>query len=271
MKASLYLLILWLLALPESAQSQAGELIFSHSIPASSPTAISQDRSSHVYLLDGKYNLLRLDPLGRPLDTFSPPMRGRISTIEAWNPMKMLLFYQDRQELVLLDRFMRPISSISLSDINYQGIAKAASLAADDGFWLFDETNVTLSKLDVRLRKPTVETTLNLILDKEHFDVRMLREYQNMVYLLDYNSGIFVFDNLGNYLKKIPYKGVSYIGFRNNELYFVQEDNLHFLDLYTLEEHTQSLPPHKPYLSAIVNDSRAFLFGTDAADVYVLE
>ncbi|MBF9252271.1 hypothetical protein I2I11_03110 [Pontibacter sp. 172403-2] len=270
MKASSYLFTFWLLTIPALAQKQAPQLLFSHSIPASSPTAISQDRSGNVYLLDDKYNLLRLDPLGRPIDTFSPPTRGRISTIEAWNPMKMLLFYQDRQDVMLLDRFMRPISSINLTDVNYQGIAKAASLAADDGFWLFDETNVTLSKLDAHLRKPVIETPLNLILDKEHFDVRMLREYQNMVYLLDYNSGIFVFDNLGNYLKKLPLTGVSYIGFRNNELYFVQKDELHFLDLYTLEEHVQPLP-HKLYLSAIVNDSRVFLFRQGAADVYIPE
>lgn len=271
MKASLYLFILWLLAMPGLAQEQLPQLVFSHSLSASSPAAISQDRNGNVYLLDDKYNLLRLDPLGQPLDTFSPPTRGRISTIEAWNPMKMLLFYQDRQELLLLDRFMRPISSINLADINYKGIAKAASLAADDGFWLFDETNVTLSKLDVRLRKATIETPLNLILDKEHFDVRMLREYQNMVYLLDFNSGIFVFDNLGNYLKKLPFKGLSYIGFRNNELYFVQEGELHFLDLYTLQEHTQPLPPNKLYLSAIVNNSRVFLLRSGAADVYMFE
>ncbi|WP_242923281.1 hypothetical protein [Pontibacter liquoris] len=270
MKVSFYLLILWGLLLP-AAHSQGLSFSFSHSLPSSSPTAISQDRNGHVYLLDARNNLLRLDSLGRPLDTFSPPTRGRISSIDAWNPLKLLLFYQDRQQLLLLDRFLRPISSITLADLNYPGTAKAAALAADDAFWLFDETTLTLSKLDMRLGKTTIETPLNLILDKERFDVRQLREYQNMVYLLDYNGGIFVFDNLGNYKKKLPYKGVSYIGFRNNELYFVQNGALHFLDLYTSEERTLALPAQKPYLAALLSGKQVFLFTSKAADIYTVD
>src|SRR5690606_36107547 len=130
--------------------------------------------------------------------------------------MKILAFYQDRQQLLLLDRFLRPISSTTLTDFDFNGTVRAAALASDDGFWLFNETNFSLSKLDTRLRKLTSETPLNLILDKDRFDVRMIREYQNMVYMLDYNGGIYVFDNFGNYKKKLPYQGISYIGFSNN-------------------------------------------------------
>ncbi|WP_347157739.1 hypothetical protein [Pontibacter chitinilyticus] len=263
--------ILWLVlgaALPGFAQ--APQLVFSHSLPCSSATAISQDRSGNVYLLDARQNLLRLDSLGRPLDTFSPPTRGRIHSIEAWNPMKLLLFYQDRQQLLLLDRFMRPISSINLSELNYQGTARAATLAAGDGFWLFDETNFALRKLDLRQPGSVIETPLNLILNRNQFDVRQLREYQNMVYLLDFNGGVYVFDNLGNYKTKLPFTGVRYMGFRKNELYFVQDAMLHFFDLYTLQERTIPLPTQKPYISAIVNGSSLFLFTSAAVEVYTL-
>ena len=258
---------------PLRSFAQQGEanrqLVYSHSIPLRSPTTISQDRNGYLYLLDPLRNLLRLDSLGRPLDTFSPPSRGRISSIDAWNPMKILLFYEDRQALLLLDRFLRPISSTDLRDINYEGIAKVATLSADDGFWLFDETNLTLSKLDLRLRKATVETPLNLILDRERFDVRQLREYQNMVYLLDYNNGIYVFDNLGNYKKTIPFKGVASIGFRGNEFYFVQDGQLHFYELYTSERRTVVLPENKQYLTALVSDKQLYLFTKDKADIYL--
>ncbi|MCJ8164014.1 hypothetical protein MKJ04_04115 [Pontibacter sp. E15-1] len=273
MKASAYILVL-VLALflaPRLTTAQPGgdrELLYSHSIPLNSPTPISQDRNGHIYLLDPLRNLLRLDSLGRPLDTFSPPSRGRISTIEAWNPMKLLLFYEDRQALLLLDRFLRPISSTDLRDINFEGIARVATLSADDGFWLFDETNLTLSKLDLRLRKVTVETPLNLILDRERFDVRQLREYQNMLYLLDYNNGLYVFDNLGNYKKRISFEGVSYVGFRGNTLYFVQQGALHMYDLYTSEKQSIALPKGGKYLTALIGENQLYLFAKDRADVY---
>ena len=242
-------------------------LKYSHSIAASSPTTISKDRNGNVYFLAPNRSLLRIDSLGNPLGTFSPPTRGRIASIDAWNPMKILLFYEDRQELFLLDRFLRPIGNTTLQDINYRGTAKAAALASDDGFWLFDETNLTLSKLNMQLRKVTIETPLNLILEKERFNVKQLREYQNMVYLLD-DNGIFVFDNLGNYKRKLPITGVNYMGFLNNELYFMQNGELHFVDLYTSQKRTLPLP--KPYVTALASDGQFYLFTTRALDVYTL-
>ncbi|MBD1398335.1 hypothetical protein H9Q13_14280 [Pontibacter sp. JH31] len=267
----LYLLLAtW--AIPAFAQQPDStlSLTFSHSLAISSPSAISVDRNGSVYLLDQKRNLLMVDSLGKPVNIFSPPSRGRITAIEAWNPMKVFLFYEDRQEFMLLDRFMRPIASTRLSDLGFMGNVRAATLTSDDSFWLFNESDFTLSKIDLRYQKPIVETPLDLILDKARFDVRFLREYQNMVYLLDYNSGIYVFDNLGNYKKKLPFTGLSYIGFKGNELYFVKDNQLHFFDLYKLQDRAIPLPADKPYLSALVSSGMVYLFKKDSADVYRL-
>lgn len=275
LKNRLYLsclyLLLAMLAIPARAQQDTTtQLTFSHSLPIASPTAISADKSGRAYLLDPKRNLFMLDSLGRPVNTFSPPSRGRITSVEAWNPMKLLLFYEDRQELVLLDRFMRPIAATRLTDLGYMGNVRAATLASDDSFWLFNESDFTLSKLDMRYQQPIVETPLALILDKDRFDVRFIREYQNTVYLLDYNGGIYVFDNLGNYKKKLPFTGVSYIGFKGNELYFVKDKQLHFFDLYLLQKRTIPLPTDKDYLTALVSGTTVYLFTRDQADVYRL-
>ncbi|MHA6246734.1 hypothetical protein ACXYMU_02270 [Pontibacter sp. CAU 1760] len=267
---SLLLVLVMLLApLFTYAQSIASpKPVYSHTLSVSSPTTVSQDRNGAVYVLGPQRNLLRLDALGQPLDTFSPPTRGRISTMEAWNPMKVLLFYEDSQTLLLLDRFLRPLSSTDLRDINYGGIAKVAALSSDDGVWLFDETNLTLSKLDLRQRNVTLETPLNLILDRERFDVLQLREYQNQLYLLDSNNGLYVFDNLGNYKQQIPLSGVRYVGFRDNELYYVLQGQLHFLDLYTSEKRAMPLPANKGYTNALVGNGLLYFFSKNKADVY---
>ncbi|TPE45021.1 hypothetical protein FJM65_06680 [Pontibacter mangrovi] len=270
------MLILWLALLaPLLAQAQdtlqAPVLPYSHSIHSSSPSTISQDRNGYVYLLDERLNLLRLNPQGQPLDTYSPPARGRISSIHAWNPMKIVLFYEGSQELVLLDRFLRPITSLNLLDLQYEGTAKVAAPATDQGYWLFDETSLTLSKLNPNTRQMTVQTPLNLLLNREEFDVRQLQEYQNLVYLLDYNSGILVFDNLGNYKTRLPYAGLHYLGFRGNELYFVKDGKLYFVDLYTQQERVQQLPAVQKYVSALVGDKQLYLFSKNTLEVYLVE
>ncbi|SIT91510.1 hypothetical protein [Pontibacter indicus] len=271
LRAVLYLL-LGVLAIPAFAQQPDSSvtLTFSHSFAISSPTTVSAARNGNIFLMDPAQNLFVLDTTGKAVNTFSPPSRGRISAVEAWNPMKVFLFYEDRQELTLLDRFMRPIANTRLTDLGYMGSVQAATFTSDDSFWLFNESDFTLSKLDLRYQKPIIETPLDLILDKARFDVRFIREYQNMVYLLDYNGGIYVFDNLGNYKKKLPFTGVSYISFKGNELYFVKDNALHFFDLYKLRERTLPLPSDKNYLSALISHNMLYLFSKEQADVYRL-
>lgn len=271
-KSSICLLCLALLWAPVLLRAQQVSPTvpwqYQQSFAVGSPTAISQDRNGQVYFLDRNHNLVRLDSLGRPLGTFSPPQRGRIAAVDATNPMKVLLFYDDRQALLLLDRFLRPITHLSLLDLDFEGTAKVAALAADNGFWIFDETALTLHKLDLQLRQTTISTPLNLILDRERFDVRQLSEYQNMVYLLDYNSGIYAFDHLGNYKQKLPFTGLHQVGFRGNELYFVQEGSLHFVNLYTLQKRSIVLPTPNPYVAALAGQGHYFLFTRQQADLY---
>lgn len=249
------------------AQQEQPVFTLMHSFPIQAGSAVSTDRNGNIYLLDQKRNIVQLDSLGKLINVFSPPVRGRIATIDAWNPMKILAFYQDRQQLLLLDRFMRPISSTTLSEFDFSGTVRAAALSSDDGFWLFNETDFSLNKLSTQLRKITSDTPLNLILDKDRFDVRMIREYQNMVYMLDYNGGIYVFDNLGNYKKKLLHQGLSYIGFRNNELYFVKDNKLHFLNLYTTKLTTSDLPEGN-YSHALISGNQLFLFTSKNGHLY---
>ena len=242
---------------------------FIRTLKVGSATAISTDRSNSVYFLNAQRNLVKLDSLGKLQHLYSPqtPL-GRATTIDAWNPLKILLFNEDRQELLLLDRFLSPITSVLLPDFEINGTVRAAALATDDGFWLFNETDFKLSKLDMRLRRSVAETSLNLVLDKSRFDVRMLREYQHQVYLLDYNSGIYVFDNLGNYKQKLPFTGLSYIGFLNNDLYFVKDGSLHFYDLYKQTTRIIPFQKEKHYTTALATRNRLYLFSRNAADVY---
>lgn len=271
---TLLYLLLTLVVIPVTIPATAQQtdttvtLSFSHSIPVASASTVSVDRNGSVYLLDKGRSLFMLDSLGRPINTFSPPSRGRITAVEAWNPMKVFLFYEDRQEFMLLDRFMNPIASTRLTDLGYMGNVQAATLTSDDSFWLFNESNFTLSKLDLRYQKPIIETPLDLILDKARFDVRFLREYQNMLYLLDYNGGVYVFDNLGNYKTKLPFTGLTYIGFKGNELYFVKENQLHFFDLYKQTERIIELPADKNYRSALLSNNTLYLFADEQLDVY---
>ena len=95
--------------------------------------------------------------------------------------------------------------------------------------------------------------------------------YQNNLYLVDRTTGIFVFDNLGNYKKKLPFVGLSMVGFRGDELYYFSEGALHFFHLYNLTERIVPLPlgvDAAGVRQVLVGEERAYVFTAAGVAVY---
>jgi hypothetical protein len=218
---------------------------------------VSIDRLNNLYLADRQNNLRKFNAAGQLVATYSPPATGHLALIEAWNASKILLFYDDQQKIVLLDRFLAPISTVRLSDYT-DGLIKTASFSGDNKLWAFDESNFSLHKIDLQFPEASRNIPLNLLLSQNQYDIRFLREYQNHVYLLDKSSGIYVFDNLGNYLKKLPFTGLSYLGFRGDELYFLAGGQVHFFHLYTLQERSVNIPS-STYLQVLAGEKSLYL------------
>jgi hypothetical protein len=95
-----------------------------------------------------------------------------------------------------------------------------------------------------------------------------MREYQNHLYILDGLSGIYVFDNMGTYKKKLPLTGSANLGFKGEELYYIKEDHLVFLHLYTHQTRTLALPTGKKYQQALVGDNFYYFFTPAGFDIY---
>ncbi|OON66255.1 hypothetical protein B0919_22090 [Hymenobacter sp. CRA2] len=206
------------------------------------PGAASLDRKGNLYITDRQNNLRQFGPDGQPLAVYSPPLPGRTGLVEAWNTTKILIYYDDRQELQLLDRFLAPIGNTRLTEYVDGGLIRTATIAPDDNLWLLNESDLTLLQFNSQQQRVTVRTPLDLLLGRVKPDFRFLREYQNNLYLVDHTSGIWVFDNLGNFRKQLPLPGLNWVGFRGDELYYVKDGLLHFFHLYALKERTVLLP-----------------------------
>jgi hypothetical protein len=263
-------LLVWVVLSLCPAVAGGQNLVFTRTITADRPGAVSIDRLSNIYVTDRRNNLLKFDPNGKLQQTFSPPATGHVASVEAWNMVKILLFYDDRQQITLLDRFLTPITTARLSEFS-NGLVKAATLAADDRIWLLNESDFTLTKVDVRYPDAALKTQLNQVLSTSQNDIRLMREYQNNLYILDGISGIYVFDNMGTYKKKLPVRGLTYLGFRGEELYYVKEGQLVFLHLYTQQTRTIALPAGKDYQQALVSDNACYFFTPAGFDIYTLK
>jgi len=223
------------------ATQPAGILTLAKTLALPNPGLASLDRRGTLYLADRDNNLRQLTRDGQPLNVYSPAQAGHVGALEAWNQQAVLVFYDDRQQVLLLDRFLAPLSEVRLADV-FEGIVRTATLAPDGLVWLLDESTLSLRELDPQTLRLVQTTPLDLIIGRARPDFRALRFYQNNLYLVDHNSGIFVFDNLGNFRKKLPFEGLDFIAFQGDELVYLREGALHYFHLYALTERTQPLP-----------------------------
>lgn len=255
------------LCLLPAAYCPAQTLELIKTIKINAPDKVSVDRYSNIFVCDGDGNVNKYDTVGNLKLTYSPQKIGNISLIEAWNSVKIFLFYKDFQEYVILDRFLTPISIYNF-DLSSIGFARTATLAADNNLWIIDDSDFSLKKYDIQLQTITIETPLDLLLDAREYDINFMREYQNMLFINDYNSGILVFDNLGNYKKKLPFSRLESFGFLNEELYYLEDNKIHLFHLYNFNTRTIQLPEDKIFINVIVFENQVCLFSEDYFFIY---
>lgn len=234
------------------------------------PGAASLDRRGVLYVADADNNLRQYGPEGLPLNTYAPAQPGHVAQVEAWNVTTTLVFNDDRQQLILLDRFLSLISEVRLADY-LDGTVRVATLAPDNFIWLLDESNLVLREFDPNTLRLVQNTPLDLIIGRSRPDFRFLRQYQNNTYLVDRSTGVYVFDNLGNYRKKLPFVGLSTIGFRGDELYYLDAGAIHFFHLYNQTERRVALPPGLDVgtvRQVLVGETYAYIFTSQGITVY---
>jgi hypothetical protein len=106
------------------------------------------------------------------------------------------------------------------------------------------------------------------LLDPAVYDMNFIQEYQNLVFINDKNSGILIFDNMGNYKTKIPIKGLPRIGFYNDEIYFQEGEKIRFINMYTYIERTENLPEKGNFQYLLYTENLLYLFKTNSVEVY---
>lgn len=195
----------------------------------------SMDATGSIFLSFERGSITKFSSNLDSLFTFSPTKVGNTKLLEAGSGLIIFAFYDFFQEYVLTDRFLaRPIrTKLSNSSLNYVDIATPS---LDNNIWLIENSGFRLIKYNVALNRIEFETTLNTIISNPESNFTFIKEYQNQVFLVDKNSGIYVFDNLGNYSKKIS-ANTTKCSFDNNNIIYLEQNEIVSAGIYsTLKE-----------------------------------
>lgn len=246
------------------AQDHEWQLLFS--VHIEQLDQISLDNRENVFYADDRGNVVKINAHGERTSRYANLFQTQLSQLEALWTVNIFLFSSDLQQYTLLDRFLNPLISQDLPQEGL-GIIKGATLGNNNVLWLYDEVNLSLVQYDYQRNLILQNQSLSLMVDRGKIGFRALQERQNKVFMHFEDQGIFIFDNQGNFLKKIN-RSIKYrMSIYEDDIYFMENGFIHRLNIYS-EEEERVRSPDPSYQNIGVTANRMVFYSSGRIDVY---
>lgn len=197
-------------------------------IEDSSIRSFTTDNLGNIYLVYDQ-EIKKITPYPQPNSakiSFSEPTLGKVASIDAFNPMRILVRYQPFNHIILLDNKLNKIQqSLMLEELGLMDV-QLASMTTQNRIWLYDQV------LDqVLLYNPRIEgiefytQNITQLLGFENTP-EYIQSDASGLYLYIRDAGLIIFDVFGNYIKTIPVRNLSSIQIRDKKLYGLEGKNI---------------------------------------------
>ncbi len=223
------------------------------------------DNQGNFYVVDDQNTLYKIDSLGNELYRYHR-QSGTLSTVDATNPFKPLLYFASSRSIVITDNTLSTVSTLELQHLGFTQVLSICR-SSDDNIWLFDASDFRLRKLD---NNGNLVREGSDMLQQTGFapDVHFMLEHEQKVYLCDSSRGILVTDLYGNYEKTIALKGLQRFQFVNNQLVYFIDNTMHFYDLRTALSDSILINDVEPFHQAVYNTNRLLTLGENRLSLY---
>ena len=195
--------------------------------------SITSDYLGNAYTIDDN-EITKYSAAGVLISSFSDKNAGTITSVDASNPLRVQVFYQDFGQIIYLDDVLSVIGSkISLIE---QGLDQATLSCSswDDGIWLYDPQDFELKRLGSDLRLSHQSGNINQLVGIEA-NPNFIIEKNNFVYLNDPLTGILVFDQFGTYYKTLPVRGIDRFQVSGEQVFYLQDGKLMSYNMQTFQ------------------------------------
>ena len=250
-----------------SENTFAQELQLISSIEITEPTEVSFDRAGYIYYATFNGDIVKYDPTLESKSVFSPSSPSAITILEAWQGLRIFTFQRDLQQYRFINRNLSLHEDYSFPQA-IVSFAEIATSSYDNNIWLIDQVDFSLKKFDIRSNTLQSRTPLDQIMDPDNYEILFMKEYQNMLFVSTMGQGILIFDNFGSYIKTYKYEGISFFNFWKDNIYFIKDNKIIQLDLYSEEIEMNELPPKSNWLFALIYDDLTYLFSNNQLVLY---
>ncbi|MCL2247207.1 MAG: hypothetical protein FWC10_08895 [Lentimicrobiaceae bacterium] len=206
-------------------------------IPNVTADFIKIDPYGNIYAVK-ETQLSKFSPQGKLLYSYSDLKLGVISSIDVFNPMKIMLFYQDAGTLIFLNEQLAQINNfVSLYDAGYFTIS-LASYSAGNQMHLYDNANRSFITLDFNMKEIS-RTPINF---PSFNPQKMIELEEKSLAFHDPETGIYLFDAFGTFHKLIPIITSNSVEVTPELIYYTNNDEVIIYNYKVLNSEKQQLP-----------------------------
>lgn len=152
---------------------------------------------------------------------YSNVQLGKITSANAFNPLKINLFYKDFNSVIVLDNRLAEIVKVDFNFLQPFRNLTHVSTANNNAVWLFDQNTQQLELFDYISRKTIAKT---LPIDDTIIDIT---SNYNFCWLIS-NAFIYAYNYFGSLIYKIPNNGYTSIKVSHENLFLLKENQLFY-------------------------------------------
>lgn len=246
-------------------QVYADTIELNRSIPLNAKV-FTTDPLGNCYVVKDNNILLKYNGIGDSIGIFNEVKKGKISQIDATNPLRVLLFLSDYNQVIILDNMLSIKSQFRLSAL---GIFTAHCIAnsADGNIWVYDPSAGLLLKIDekpnLRLSQP-----LRIVLEYPIDPIYMIEQERNL-FVVDSTEGIKRFDQYGFF--KTGYDFYTHeTQFFNDYLVYYSKPYLYSYHTASFQEKKMELPNPESIQQVRVERNKVYILRFESLDIYNL-
>ncbi|MFC5283112.1 hypothetical protein [Pedobacter alpinus] len=214
----------------------------------------SVDNFGNLFVVTPQNELLKFNTSGKLLWNYSNRTYGEISQLDVTDPLRVILYYADFQQIVVLNNNLSEIAKFNYNNNPDVQITLIAS-ANNNGYWVYDQINRELRRVSNSFLD---DIKTGNIYQRNGFDMHanfMLTD-DSQIYINDTTAGVRIFDRYGNFIKTAVVYPKNDFTVLDNEIYFTQNNSLLAYNYLTFKQRTIALPNETVFKKAILRFNR---------------
>ncbi|HQQ94041.1 MAG TPA: hypothetical protein PLQ93_05765 [Bacteroidia bacterium] len=224
------------------------------------------DNIGNMYLVQDE-EIVKVLPTGKPFARYSNLKLGKITAVDATNPLKVLLYYKDFQQIVFLDNQLSVNSDeVSLTDLGYEQ-TELVCAGANNSFWIYNKQNNELLRFNENSKKISATGNLKQILRTE-LNPDFMIEHNGFLYLNSPENGIYVFDFYGAFSRVLPLTAIKQFQVDDEIVYYTKDSLLCSYNTKLMETACDTVFNQAKYLSARYFRNKLYVAYHDSLLVY---